>query len=320
MPNLNVAVLAPQGYSEGLGKKGTSTDITFYNFKRDQTTVTFMEPSKYPERLSSLIYVLLSAKKILLAPAEFNSQFGEEVVALDALGKGEGYLVLGGTLPREKVLAAVKGTAVEGYELVGDDRNALRERFLSDALRPSTPSGNGTGGSVVVDHAFNVRGVGTVALGFVTSGQLRVHDELRALPSQKPAQVRSIQKHDDDFDSASEGERVGLALKNIEVEDLERGTVLASNGSLKVANSWESEAQLAKYWTTPLREGMVVHLGHWMQFVSARIASVTPNGDPKRPRLAIRSEKPMVYPVGDRAIITYLEGGKLRIAGTFSLL
>jgi selenocysteine-specific translation elongation factor len=319
MPNLNVAVLAPLGYSEGLGKKGTSTDITFYNLKRDQTTVTFMEPSKYPERLSSLIFALSSAKEVLLVPSEFNSQFGEEVVALDALGKQKGYLALGESSPRGKVLAAVKGTVVEGYEVVSDDKNLLRERLLADAMRLNVSSGDGSRGTVVVDHAFNVKGVGTVALGFVASGQLRVHDELKLLPAQKSAQVRSIQKHDDDFDSASEGERVGLALKNVDVADLERGTVLTADSSLKVTDSWEAEAQLAKYWVTPLKEGMVVHLGHWMQFVSARITSINTNGDPKRPGLAIKSEKPLVYHAGDKAVLTYLEGGKLRVAGTFAL-
>jgi len=319
MPNLNVAVLAPPGYSEGLGKKGTSTDITFYNLKRDQTTVTFMEPSKYPERLAPLFFALSSAREVLLVPSEFNSQFGEEVVALDALGKRDGYLALGGSLPRGKVLAAVKGTAVEGYEIVSDDRNVLREKLLADATRLSPSSGSGSAGTVVVDHAFNVKGVGTVALGFVASGQLKVHDELKSLPALKSAQVRSIQKHDDDFDSASEGERVGLALKNIDVADLERGTVLTIDGALKVVDSWEAEAQLAKYWTTPLKEGMVVHLGHWMQFVSARITSIKPSNDPKRPTLAIKSEKPLVYPAGDKALLAYLEGGKLRITGTFSL-
>lgn len=319
MPNLNVAVLAPLGYSEGMGKKGTSTDITFYNLKRDQTTVTFMEPTKYPERLSSLFFALSSAKKVLLVPVEFNSQFGEEVVALDALGMKEGYLVLGESLQKDKILAAVKGTVVEGYEVVKDDRNMLRERLLADAGSANGSSQNDSHGTVVVDHAFNVKGVGAVALGFVASGQLRIHDDLRSLPAQKNAQVRSIQKHDDDFDCASEGDRVGLALKNIEVTELERGTVLTGNGSLQVADSWESEAQLARYWGIPLKEGMVIHLGHWMQFVPARITSIESNGDPKRPKLAIKSEKALVYPSGDKAVLAYLEGGKLRVVGTFSL-
>lgn len=319
MPNLNVAVLAPPGYSEGMGKKGTSTDITFYNLKRDQTTVTFMEPTKYPERLSSLFFTLSSARKVLLVPIELNSQFGEEVVALDALGLKEGYLVLGASLPKDRILAAMKGTVVEGYEVVRDDRNALRERLLADADGANGDSKNDSHGTVVVDHAFNVKGVGVVALGFVASGQLRVHDELTSLPTQKRAHVRSIQKHDDDFDFASEGERVGLALKNIEVTDLERGTVLTGNGALQVADTWEAEAQLARYWGIPLKEGMVVHLGHWMQFVPARITAIEPNGDSKRPKLTIKSEKPLIYPSGDRAVLAYLEGGKLRVAGTFSL-
>jgi selenocysteine-specific translation elongation factor len=44
MANLNVAVLGQLGYSESLGKKGTSTDITFYNLKKGDATVTFIEP------------------------------------------------------------------------------------------------------------------------------------------------------------------------------------------------------------------------------------------------------------------------------------
>lgn len=319
MPNLNVAVLAPPGYADALGKKGTSTDITFYNLKRDQTTVTFIEPGKYPERFSPLFYSLSSARKVLLAPAEFNSQFGEEVVALDSMGKGEGYLVLGGGLPRERVLAAVKGTVVEGYEVFADDRNALRERLLSDAALSNQPPGGCNGGTVVVDHAFNVKGVGTVALGFVSSGRIKVHDELRSLPGEKTAQLRSIQKHDDDFDSASEGERVGLALKNIDVADLDRGTVLTTDATLRVADSWDAEALLAKYWSTPLKEGMVLHMGHWMQFVSTRVSSVKPGGNPGAPRLSLRSEKPLVFPDGGRALLSYLEGGKLRVVGSLAL-
>lgn len=318
MPNLTVAVLAPAGYSEGMGKRGTSTDITFYNLKRGQTTVTFLEPSKYPERFSSLFYALSSARKVLLVPGELNSQFGEEVVALDALGMREGYLVIGEALPRDKILAAVKGTVVEGYEVVKDDRNALRERLLAEAEAATGGAADESGGTVVVDHAFNVKGVGAVALGFIASGLLKVHDELQSLPIQKHAQVRSIQKHDDDFDCASAGERVGLALKNIDVADLERGTVLTGNSSLRIADSWEADAELVRYWTTPLREGMVVHLGHWMQFVPARITSINTNSDSRRPRLTIKSEKPLVYPSGDRAFIAYLEGAKLRVVGTFS--
>ena len=36
MSNLTVAVLAPPDYAKDLGKKGTTSDITFYNLKKGE--------------------------------------------------------------------------------------------------------------------------------------------------------------------------------------------------------------------------------------------------------------------------------------------
>jgi selenocysteine-specific translation elongation factor len=64
---------------------------------------------------------------------------------------------------------------------------------------------------VPVDHAFNVKGVGVVVLGIVVYGAVQKHATLNVLARRKTAQVRSIQKHDEEFDVAWEGDRVGLA-------------------------------------------------------------------------------------------------------------
>jgi len=66
MSNITVAVLAPNGYADALGKKGTTSDITFYNLKKSGSTVTFIEPTRYPEKLSSLYYAISLADRILL--------------------------------------------------------------------------------------------------------------------------------------------------------------------------------------------------------------------------------------------------------------
>ena len=63
MGNLTVAVLGKQGYSSSLAKKGTSTDITLYNLKKNENTITFVEPTRYPERLAPLFYACSLAKK-----------------------------------------------------------------------------------------------------------------------------------------------------------------------------------------------------------------------------------------------------------------
>ena len=49
MGNITVAVLGALGYgAQHLGKKGTSTDITFYNIKKGEDTVTLIEPDTLP--------------------------------------------------------------------------------------------------------------------------------------------------------------------------------------------------------------------------------------------------------------------------------
>jgi selenocysteine-specific translation elongation factor len=170
-----------------------------------------------------------------------------------------------------------------------------------------------------VDHYFDVKGVGTVVLGCVAEGTVRRHDSVRVLPSDKQAEIRSIQKHDDDFDWAVKGDRVGFALKGVSVEDLDRGTVLTNNKSVISSRTISGPAELVKYWPKPLTEGMVVHLGHWMQFEPARIESIDAGDDWRTPALTLSLQKDLAYIDGSKAVVTYLEGSKLRVAGTMIL-
>jgi selenocysteine-specific translation elongation factor len=318
MANLNVAVLGVPDYAKDLGKKGTTSDLTFYNLKRGETTVTFVEPNRYPERLSPLFYAISMAKKAILVVDAINPAFGEEVLMLHCLDIKDGIVVLRNFLSKEQVAPLIKGTAVEGYQFMDDDKNAIREMLLAQAsaLKESCDS---QVGAMPVDHFFNVKGVGIVALGCVREGNLRKHDELMVIPGEKTAQVRSIQKHDSDFNCAGVGDRTGMALKGVELEDIDRGTVLTNDKTIKSISYLEAKAELVKYWPSPLKEGMVLHLGHWMQNVPARIAKATFGGDYHKPNLTLVLDKVLVHRPGDRGVLTYPEGGKLRVVGTIEL-
>jgi selenocysteine-specific translation elongation factor len=322
MGNLTVAVLGAQGYGECLGKKGTSTDITLYNLKKGDDTVTLIEPTRYPERLAPLFYATSLAKKAVVVVDELNATFGECLVMLNCSKVDGGYFVLRNYLPRDKVEPLIKGTHLEKFEFVEDNPALLKEKLLSDAARnmPAEPKECAqSAGTVPIDHSFNVKGVGVVVLGVVANGEISKHDTVKVLPGMKTAQIRSVQKHDDEFDCASEGDRVGLAMKNVEVEDLERGTVLTTDRSVKSAKSVKAQASLVKYWQAPMKDEMVVHLGHWMQFIPTRVEEVSDEGDWRKPLLTLSLEKELVYRPGDRAILSHLEGGKLRVAGTIEL-
>ncbi len=320
MPNLNVAILGPPEYAKEVGKKSTTSDITFYDAKQGDVTVSMVEPTTYPEKLASLFYSTSLADVAVVVVDEITPAFGECVVMLDCIGIKKGYMILRNYITPEQVAPLIRGTVLEGYAPHGDDSLTLRETLLSDARKMKTeePGAKGHAGSVPVDHFFDVKGVGTVILGCVAEGALRRHDQIKVLPTDKQAEIRSIQKHDDDFDWAVKGDRVGFALKGVAVDELDRGTVLTSNGKVVMRKNLKGSTELVKYWQKPLTPGMIVHLGHWMQFEPARIDSIE-GDDPRNPVLSLSLQKDLVYLPGSKAVVTYLEGGKLRVAATLDL-
>lgn len=322
MGNLTVAVLGSLGYGSNLGKKGTSTDITFYNLKKGEDAITFIEPTRYPERLAPLFYAVSLSTKAIVVVDEVNATFGECLVMLQCSNIQSGYIILRNYIPKEKIQPLIKGTSLEKFEIINDDPILIREQLLAEAakLKPAELlAGQPAIGTVPVDHAFNVKGVGVVVLGVVVYGFVQKHATLNVLSAGKTAQVRSIQKHDEEHDLGGEGDRVGLALKNIEVEDLDRGAVLTNDPAVKTSTTLKTHANLVKYWQTPLKQGMVMHIGYWTQFVTAKVEAVSEEADPKKPALTLTLEKPLAYRPNDKAVLMYLDGAKLRIAGTVEL-
>ncbi|HMZ32413.1 MAG TPA: elongation factor Tu, partial [Methanoregulaceae archaeon] len=120
MSNLTVAVIGPEGYAQDLGKKGTSSDITFYNLKKGDNTITFLEPTRYPERLASLFFSVSLASRAILVVDEITAAFGECVIMLDCAGIQEGILVLRNYITPEQIAPLIKGTVVERYHLLPD--------------------------------------------------------------------------------------------------------------------------------------------------------------------------------------------------------
>ncbi len=132
-------------------------------------------------------------------------------------------------------------------------------------------------------------------------------------------QIRSIQKHDDDVADAYTGDRVGLALKGIEAEELDRGYVLSAAPDIVSRCEVAGKVTIIPYWPEPLKEQMVLYTGHWMQFLPCRVSSYSHGPDWRSADLTLTFERELVYRPGSLAVLHYLEGGKLRIVGTLQL-
>jgi selenocysteine-specific translation elongation factor len=309
-------MIGPIDYAKDLAKKGTSTDITLYDIKKDQDTVTLIEPTKYPERINSLFYSVSMANLALVVVDEINAQLGECILMLDCAAVEQGFFILRNYITADKLAPFIKGTRLERYQFIENNPVEIREMLLGMASKMQPDQAPSRVGAIPIDHHFNVKGVGTVILGYVATGGVKKHETLKVLPTAKNALVRSIQKHDDDFDVAYRGDRVGLALKGVEADELDRGYVLTNDETMKVEASLKVQAELIKYWPSSIKEGMVLHVCHWMQFLPARVVGVDNGNDWKKPVLTLALEKGLIHPPGARVVLTQLEGGKLRIAGT----
>ena len=319
MGNLNIAVLGAKDFAGTVGKKGTVTDMTFYDFKSGTDSFTLIEPSKYPEKLSSLFYSVAMSEFVILVVDKIDSFLGETIVMTDSLGIDKGWIILRNYIQPEQLKPLLAGTSLEGYEYREDDPIKLREELIAMAKAEGRKAGDGTCGSCPVDSHFNVKGVGTVVLGSVIDGHFRKHDKMTVFPIKREVILKSIQKHDLDADDAVKGDHVGLALRGIESDELDRGYVVTTDPSVKMSRAVEGQVSLVKYWPSPLKEGMVLHIGHWMQMVPCRVTSVEDSGDFRSANVKFELESDMIHKPGDRAIIMYLEGGKLRVAGSVVL-
>lgn len=319
MGNLNVVVAGSKNYAADVGKKGTVTDMTFYELKKGTDSLTLIEPSKYPEKLSSLFYSVAMSEYAILVVEQIDSFLGETIVMIDSLGIDKGWIVLRNYIQPEQLKPLIAGTCLENYEHLEDDPIKTREMLLALATSTVKTAGDGTCGSCPVDSHFNVKGVGTVVLGSVIDGYFKKHDKMKVLPINREVVLKSIQKHDIDADDGIKGDHVGLALRGIESDELDRGYVVTTDASLKLTRKISGKAELIKFWRNPIKEGMVMHVGHWMQMVPCRVTAASDDGDFHAPNLELEMDSDVIHKPGDKAILMYLEGGKLRVVGSITL-
>jgi len=319
MGNMNVAVLGAKDLAEKIGKKGTITDVTFFEIKRGNDSVTLIEPSKYPEKLSSLFYSVDMSEFAIFTVDKIDASLGESIVMADLFNIKKGWIILRNYIQKEQLAPLIAGTSLESYTFIEEDHIKMREDLLDIAQKEKRTPGEGTRGTCPVDSHFNVKGVGTVVLGSVIDGYFRKHDKMQVFPLKREVVLKSIQKHDIDADDGVKGDHVGLALRGIESDELDRGYVLTTDPSMKMTRKLTGKAELIKYWPSPLKEGMVLHVGHWMQMVPCRIAAVDDGSNFRNPTLTIELETDIIHKPGDNGIMMYLEGGKLRIAGSIRL-
>lgn len=84
-----------------------------------------------------------------------------------------------------------------------------------------------------VDRVFSVTGFGTVVTGTLISGTASVGDQVEVMPRGLPSKIRNIHVHGKKVDRAGAGQRVAINITGLEVEQIQRGSVVSAPGFLK---------------------------------------------------------------------------------------
>jgi selenocysteine-specific translation elongation factor len=305
--SINFVVLGDSSIAAQLGKKGTATDVIIHDRKTADTVYTWTAPATFPDKIQSLMQAVNIAEYAILNVTKLDKLLGEQIMALDSVGLADGFVLHSYEVDREKLKALLKGTALANYQFV-DSVDQLKQEMAK--LKPKSADGPLM---IPVDHAFDVKGVGTVALGVVKQGTVKVYDELALLPGKKDVLVKSIQMHDDPVESSSSPARVGLAIKGVGADDISRGDVICAPDSVKVSSGTVS----VKFAKSPFFKGDLPENHTYMISIDMQVkaAKVKFEGE----ILQVTPEKPIVCKHGQTLVLLKPDNQGTRIAGKGSI-
>jgi elongation factor Tu len=97
-----------------------------------------------------------------------------------------------------------------------------------------------------VEDVFSIKGRGTVVTGRIERGQVKINDTVAiiGIKATKEVVVTGVEMFRKQLDDAQAGDNVGLLLRGIEKEDVERGQVLAKPGSITPHTKFDAEVYI----------------------------------------------------------------------------
>lgn len=138
----------------------------------------------------------------------------------------------------------IKGSALKALE--GDEKeqeNILKlikavDDFIPEPKRPLDKPF-----LMPVEDVFSIKGRGTVVTGRIERGKIKVGEEIEivGIKDTKKSTVTGVEMFRKQLDEGLAGDNVGILLRGIEKDQVERGQVLAKPGTTKPHTEFEAE-------------------------------------------------------------------------------
>lgn len=184
-----------------------------------------------------------------------------------------------GSFLEDAPILAVSSRSGHGIEQI---KSALAD--LASKVSPKTTS------SVMrlpIDRVFSIKGFGTVVTGTLIAGSLKVGNEVEVLPASRRTRVRNLQVHGHETDGALAGQRTAVNLQGIDLDEVQRGSVLVQVGKLSTTSMIDVRLDLLPSAPHPLTHRARVRLHHGTAEILARVAFFGhPHADSSRNAIA----------------------------------
>ena len=301
MRSVNFVVLGEQTIANDFGKKGTVTDLTVYDRKDSDIIRTWVVPNGFPEKIQPLLQAINIAEYVIFYVASLDRYTGEQIIALDMLNKKNGILSHSYEVDENRLHSMIKGTVLQNYKKI-DSPN------IKEELVKLPPVSNDGPAQIVIDHSFDVKGVGTVVLGKVLQGTINQYDNLKHLPSGTDVMLKSIQMHDDDVKQAVCPARVGLSLKGIKPDEVGRGDIITSDESFEIKNELEIDFKQSPFYKGEISENQMCLVSIGLQVKAAKFSSISP--------VKLILDKPVVCRKNEICLLVKPESTSVRVIGS----
>jgi elongation factor Tu len=172
-----------------------------------------------------------------------------ELVELELRELLSGYGFPGDTVP------IVRGSALKALESPSRDPDAPEYRCIWELLEavdnyiPLPVRDVDKPFLMPIEDVFSIKGRGTVVTGRIERGRVKVGDEVELVGLREESRrtvVTGVEMFHKTLDEGLAGDNVGLLLRGIEREDVERGMVVAKPGSIQPHREFESQVYVLK--------------------------------------------------------------------------
>ncbi|MBI4143798.1 translation elongation factor EF-1 subunit alpha [Candidatus Woesearchaeota archaeon] len=156
-----------------------------------------------------------------------------------------------------------------------------------------------------IQDVYKISGIGTVPVGRVESGIMKVNDKVIIMPARSgkgiTGEVKSIEMHHEQIQQAEPGDNIGFNMRGVEAKDIARGDVLAhTDKPAKVASEFTARIVV-------MNHPSVITVGYTPVFhihtsqIAAQFAEIVKKIDPATG--ATIQEHPDFIKNGDAAIV-----------------